>query len=82
MAGIGVRHGRRPGGLIWNSWGPSSNSGPHYPDDMPPPFRGSTFWVDADVLERMLRQGDSFAMSAYDGFPARLLPEDWTGGAM
>ncbi len=83
MAGIGVRHGRRPGGLIWNSWGPSSNSGPHYPDDMPPPFRGSTFWVDADVLERMLRQGgDSFAISAYDGFPARLLPEDWTGGAM
>jgi hypothetical protein len=82
MSGIGKRHGRRPGGLIWNSWGPSSNSGPHYPDNMPRPFRGSTFWCDADVLDRMLRQGDSFALSNYDGFPARKLPSDWTGGMM
>lgn len=82
MAGIGVRHGNRPGGLIWNSWGPSSNSGPHYPENMPSPFRGSTFWVDASVLDRMLGQGDSFSLSSYDGFPARKLPSDWTGGVL
>lgn len=79
MAGIGKRHGSRPGGLIWNSWGDSSNSGPHYPEDTPKPFFGSTFWVDADVLDRMLGQGDSFAISNYDGFPPRKLPS-WTGG--
>jgi hypothetical protein len=49
---------------------------------MPTPFRGSTFWVDADVLDRMLGQGDSFALSNYDGFPARRLPDDWTGGVL
>jgi hypothetical protein len=81
MAGISKRHGKRPGGLIWNSWGNNSNSGPHYPDDMPVPFRGSTFWCDADVLDRMLGQGDSFAISNYDGFPPRKLP-DWSGGVL
>ena len=81
MAGISKRHGKRPGGLIWNSWGPNSNSGPHYPDNMPYPFKGSTFWVDADVLDRMLKQGDSFALSNYDGFPPRKIP-DWTGGIL
>lgn len=81
MAGIAKRHGKRPGGLIWNSWGPNSNSGPHYPDNMPYPFRGSTFWVDADVLDRMFAQGDSFALSNYDGFPPRKIP-DWTGGIL
>lgn len=81
MAGIAKRHGKRPGGLIWNSWGPNSNSGKHYPEDMPSPFRGSTFWVDADVIDRMLGQGDSFALSSYDGFPPRKLP-DWTGGVL
>jgi len=81
MAGIGKRHGKRPGGLIWNSWGPNSNSGKHFPEAMPSPFRGSTFWVDADVLDRMLGQGDSFALSNYDGFPPRKLP-DWSGGVL
>ena len=78
MGGIGLRGGKRPGGLICNSWG-NAHSGPHYPENMPQPFRGMTFWVDADVLDRMLKQGDSFALSSYDGFPARKLPS-WTEG--
>lgn len=85
MVLIGKRGGRRPGGLCWNSWGPNAHSGPHYSGVpgmlMPPPFVGSTFWIDADVLDRMLGLGDSFALSSYDGFPPRKLP-DWTGGVL
>jgi hypothetical protein len=81
MAGISYRGGRRPGVLICNSWGPRSNSGPHYPDNMPIFFRGCTFWVDADDIDGMCRQNDSFALSGYDGFPPRKLP-DWTGGLL
>jgi hypothetical protein len=82
---IGKRGGKRPGALYWQSWGPRSNSGPHYSGvpgrDMPPAFVGCTFWVDADVVDRMLGQGDSFSLSGYEGFPARKLPS-WTGGIL
>lgn len=81
MSAISKRGGSRPGALIWNSWGNSSNSGKHFPENMPSPFRGSTFWVDADVIDRMCGQGDSFSMSNYDGFPPRKLP-DWSGGEL
>lgn len=88
MAGIGKRGGKRPGALIWNSWGSKAHTGPHYsgipdrPDDMPEEFRGSTFWVDAEVLDKMLKSWkDSFALSSYDGFPPRKLPS-WTGGIL
>lgn len=85
MALIGKRGGRRPGALCWNSWGPRSNSGPHYSGvdgfKMPTAFVGCTFWIDAEVVDRMLGQGDSFALSSYDGFPPRRLP-DWTGGIL
>lgn len=85
MSLIGKRGGKRPGALCWNSWGPKSNSGPHYSGiegmEMPPAFVGCTFWIDADVVDRMLRQGDSFALSSYEGFPPRKLP-DWSGGIL
>lgn len=88
MTGIGKRGGKRPGALIWNSWGNKAHTGPHYsgipskPDDMPTEFRGSTFWVDAEVIDRMLKSWqDSFALSSYDGFPPRKLPK-WTGGIL
>lgn len=86
MALIGKREGRRPGALCWNSWGPRSNSGPHYSgiegvESMPEAFAGSTFWIDADVVNGMLAAGDSFALSSYDGFPPRRLP-NWTGGIL
>jgi hypothetical protein len=88
MLGGGARFGSRPGGLIYNSWGANSNSGPHYsgnPDNPEFPegyFLNSTFWVDADVLDRMLRAGDSFALSSYDGFPPRKMPDWGTEGIL
>lgn len=59
----------RPGLLCQNSWGPNWVGGPKWPDDQP---EGS-FWVDADVATAMLRGGDSFAVSGYEGFPYRNL---------
>jgi hypothetical protein len=71
MCFIGVAAGRRPGLCCLQSWGPRTPGGPiglgGHPD--------CGFWVDADVADRMLRQGDSWAVSAFDGFPARTL--DW-----
>ena len=60
---------RRPGALCFNSWGTEWIYGP---------TRGSqpegTFWVDADTVDVMLRQGDSFAFSAFRGFPRVVIP--------
>jgi hypothetical protein len=71
MCFIGVTGGRRPGLCCLQSWGPNVPGGPigvgGHPD--------CAFWVDAEVAERMLGQGDSWALSAFDGFPARRL--DW-----
>ena len=64
MAILGVRHDI-PGALIGNSWG-------QY-------FQGtcdissSCFWCDARTLERMLGQGDSFALSDFEGWPIKSL---------
>jgi hypothetical protein len=74
MLGGGVRHGRRPGGLIFNSWG-KSNTGPHFPKNMPQSYKDCSFWADADTLDSMLRGQDSFAISNYSGFKPRKL--DW-----
>lgn len=48
----------RPGGLIVQSWGAASPTGPLM-------FNQPTnsFWVDANVLDYMLRQNDSFVIS-------------------
>jgi len=56
---------RRPGLCIQNTWG-TWNSGPkrhNQPD--------GSFWVDADVINKMLKQGDSWALSGYEGFKPR-----------
>lgn len=84
----GCRFGRRWGGLVYQSWGANSNSGPHYSGIMESPefpagyFLNSTFWADADVLDRMFKAQDSFALSSYDGFPARRLPNWGTEGIL
>jgi len=60
---------RRPGALCFNSWGHNWIYGPtrgYQP--------GSTFWVDASTVTSMLRQGDSFAFSAYVGLPRVNIP--------
>ncbi len=73
MALIGVQGGRRPGGFLLNSWGASAHSGPRVPPDAPP----GGFWVDARVLDRMLRQGDSWAFGQFQGFVE--VPSDTMG---
>ena len=65
MAVIGIRDGKRPGGFLLNSWGPNAHSGPRDPDDAP----NWGFWVDAAILDRMLKQGDSWSFSRVVGFP-------------
>jgi hypothetical protein len=73
MCFIGVRHDR-PGLLCLNSWGPNWISGPKWPEDQP----DGSFWVEAATATRMLKGEDSFAVSAYEGFPYRDLKHgDW-----
>lgn len=66
MVFCGVRFDR-PGLLCLNSWGPSWISGPKWPSDQP----DGSFWVDERTVDRMLGQGDSFAISGYKSFPFR-----------
>ena len=58
-------------GFLLNSWGETAHTGPTGIGDPSP----AGFWADAAVLDRMLRQGDSWAFSGIRGFPARKL--DW-----
>jgi hypothetical protein len=71
MCFIGVTVGRRPGLCCVQSWGPQTPGGPIGIGDHP----ACAFWVEADVADRMLAQGDSWALSAFAGFPGRRL--DW-----
>lgn len=74
MCFAGVRWDR-PGLLCINSWG-ASNTGARWPENMPDVVAECSFWVDAKIVDRMLAGRDSFAISGYDGFPPRALP-DW-----
>jgi hypothetical protein len=71
MCLIGIRGGSRPGAFCLNSWGDKAHTGPVWPPDAPV----AGFWIDAAVVDRMVRQGDSFALSDVVGFPKRRL--DW-----
>ncbi|MDY3557167.1 hypothetical protein R5W24_006354 [Gemmata sp. JC717] len=73
MSFIAWRGGSRPGALCLNSWGDAAHTGPVWPPDAP----AAAFWVDESVVDRMVRQGDSFALSDVQGFPARRIPIDW-----
>lgn len=64
---VGVCGGERPGAFLLNSWGASAHTGPQGRGRPSP----AGFWADADVVDRMLRQGDSWAFSQFQGFPAR-----------
>jgi hypothetical protein len=66
----------RPGLLDMNSWGPDWISGPkrHEQPD-------GSFWVDADVVDVMLGELDSFALSGYVGYPRQQVDNDFLAGA-
>lgn len=59
---------RRPGGLLLNSWGPNWIKGATRLDQP-----AGSFWVDANNLDKMLAQNDSFALSNYTGYPRQHL---------
>jgi hypothetical protein len=69
----GIRSDQRPGGCIFQSWGFNVPSGPLALDQPP-----NSFWADRDVLESMLAMQDSWALSAFDGYPGRPMPSNWT----
>jgi hypothetical protein len=68
LAGIDTAS-RRQGGLIVNSWGPDWISGPQHSLGTP----SGCFWADAQNIEKALREGDSFALSNFVGFPRQKL---------
>jgi hypothetical protein len=58
------RVGRAKGAYCMNSWGADAHEKPM--DDEPP----GGFWVDWQTVQRMVSQGDSWAFTDSDGFPA------------
>ncbi|MCZ2341040.1 MAG: hypothetical protein LC104_04495 [Bacteroidales bacterium] len=71
LAIVGVKGAPRPGAFLLNSWGAQAHTGPLGAGNPSP----AGFWADAAVVDRMLQQGDSWAFSSFQGFPARKL--DW-----
>ncbi len=63
IAGIDDAYSR-PGALIINSWGSDWIWGPTRHDQP-----AGSFWAEADVVERILKQEDSIALSCYAGYP-------------
>lgn len=78
MVFAGVRWGKRPGLLCFNSWGDSNTKGRHYPETMPVTAQSCSFWVDAATCTRMLSGKDSYVYAGYSGFRVTKIP-DWTG---
>jgi hypothetical protein len=67
----GVRFDR-PGACILQSWGPNVPTGPTalgQPD--------WSFWAERAVIETILGEGDSWALSRTPGFAERQLPPSW-----
>lgn len=73
MSVIGVKK-HKSGWLfaLENSWGPESATGPLA--DLP---SGACFWIDYSIMDKMLRQGDSWSYSNYQGFPKQKLDWRW-----
>lgn len=68
MCFIAVDDGfKRPGLLCMNSWGPDWIGGAKRHDQP-----DGSFWVDADVADRMLKEGDSFTATDVSGYPRRV----------
>jgi len=82
MSLVGYRGGKRPAFCVMNSWA-IWNKGGKYPalkagdpEWMTQP--DGSFWADWDVVNSMLRGGDSFAVSGETGFiPHKLNNEFW-----
>jgi hypothetical protein len=62
----------REGACIGQSWGPNTPDGPTSLGQ--PSF---SFWAERSTIERMLGQGDSWAISKSPDFAPRPLPKSW-----
>ena len=71
MAIAGVRFDR-PGACILQSWGPNIPDGPLGLGQ--PSF---SFWAEKPVIEGILAEGDSWALSKAPGFVKRVIPKHW-----
>lgn len=60
---------RRPGGNIVNSWGANWIKGRTHKLGSP----AGAFWADAHIIDRIVKQGDSYALSNFVGYPRRRL---------
>jgi hypothetical protein len=79
MAFTGVRYDK-PGLLLTNSWGNSwGTSAPFYPANYPHiEVIKCSAWVRPEVVDYMLGQDDSFALTGVDGLERREI--DWSTG--
>ncbi len=69
--GYHITEDKREYGHIVNSWGTDWISGPTGFGNP----GGDGFWAESAVIDRMLKQGDSWAFSGVTGFPRRVI--DW-----
>jgi hypothetical protein len=69
---IGAVRFDRPGACIIQSWGPNMPSGPTVLGQ--PDF---SFWAEQKVIESILAEGDSWALSKAPAFRKRDLPPAW-----
>lgn len=69
MCFVSGKMGSRPGLLLTNQWPKGTVVGPMGDVEIPP----CSWWVDAEVVEAMLRQNDSFTGTKFKGYPARKL---------
>jgi len=70
---VGVRADNRPGACIFQSWGSRTPTGPLALDQPP-----NSFWAEREVVGSMLAMQDSWALSQFDGYPGRIIPEHWS----
>lgn len=71
MLCAGIRFDRL-GALICQSWGPDQPTGPTALDQ--PSY---SFWVERPTIEKMLAEGDSWALNKAPDFIKRDVPTDW-----
>lgn len=64
----------RPGALCINSWGGDTwVTGPKYPPDQPP----GSFWIDKQTVEKILGQGDSWAIAETEFKWRKIRHDNW-----
>ncbi len=73
MKFLGYRDDGWSAALCVNSHGEDSPSGPKGDFDIP----SNSWWVDAATVNYMLRQGDSYALSSFSGYPKRDYTLTW-----